>query len=118
MNEAESSLSLLPKSIVCLLQGSEKGDDDDGNQKQDDKKKDEERQRANAFKLAGWPEGGPRLVKLLRAEWACIRTVESMFSKVLYVANLRTVRIDIQIDKKKQNHHSRKGVISAGTVPQ
>lgn len=56
-----------------------------------EKKRDEERSR-NAFKLAGWPEGGPRLVKLLRAEWASIRTVESMFSKVLYVANLRTVR--------------------------
>ncbi len=57
----------------------------------DEKKKEEERARAAAFKLAGWPEGGPRLVKLLRAEWASIRTVESMFSKVLYVANLRTV---------------------------
>lgn len=71
-----------------LLQASEKGE---GDGEEVDKKKEEERQRANAFKLAGWPEGGPRLVKLLRAELACIRTVESMFSKVLYVANLRTV---------------------------
>lgn len=61
----------------------------------DDKTREEERARAAAFKLAGWPEGGPRLVKLLRAEWASLRTVESMFSKVLYVANLRTVSLDI-----------------------
>lgn len=66
--------------------------DEDGKPGKDDKTREEERARAAAFKLAGWPEGGPRLVKLLRAEWASIRTVESMFSKVLYVANLRTVR--------------------------
>ena len=57
------------------------------------KEKAEEKKRLAAFKAAGWPEGGPRLVKLLRAEWASIRSVDTMFARVLYVANLRTVSL-------------------------
>lgn len=44
-----------------------------------------------AQKLAGWQEGGGVVVKLLRAEWALIRNLDVVFSRVLYVANLRTV---------------------------
>ena len=62
---------------------------------EDSQEKAEERKRLAAFKAAGWPEGGPRLVKLLRAEWANTRTVETMFARVLYVANLRTVSIPL-----------------------
>lgn len=44
-----------------------------------------------ALRMAGWPESSGRLVKLLRAEWAIMRNVEVLFSRVLYVTNLRTV---------------------------
>lgn len=44
-----------------------------------------------AQKAAGWQEGGGVVIKLLRAEWAMISTVDVIFSRVLYVANLRTV---------------------------
>lgn len=47
--------------------------------------------RGQALKVAGWPEGNSRLVKLLRAEWATMRNLDVLFSRVLYVANLRTV---------------------------
>ena len=46
-----------------------------------------------AQKLAGWQEGGGVVVKLLRAEWAIIKNVDVIFSRVLYVANLRTVSL-------------------------
>lgn len=50
-----------------------------------------EGKQAQALRIGSHPDNSGRLVKLLRAEWATMRRIDALFSKVLYVANLRTV---------------------------